>query len=174
MTESGSTPHPATPESPESVALPAPPATGRLLGIDYGDKRMGFAASNPEQTIACAIENYTRRTSALDLQQIRRWCQEYSICGFVVGLPIHMNGNESQKSLQCRQFAAYLYQALGLPIALHDERCTTAVVLDQLIELDMSRKQRKKKVDMLAAQVLLQAYLDSKQPLRTGEPDVSL
>ena len=102
MTESGSTPHPATPESPESVALPAPPASGRLLGIDYGDKRMGFAVSNPEQTIACAIENYTRRTSALDLQQIRRWCQEYSIRGFVVGLPIHMNGNESQKSLQCR------------------------------------------------------------------------
>lgn len=149
--------------------LPPPPASGRLLGIDYGDKRMGFAVSNFEQTIACAIENYTRRTSALDLQQIKRWCQEYSIRGFVVGLPIHMNGDESQKSTQCRQFAAYLYQSLGLPIAMHDERCTTAVVLDQLIEIDMSRKQRKKKVDMLAAQVLLQAYLDAKRPLRTGE-----
>jgi putative Holliday junction resolvase len=172
MTEPDAASRPAaSSQPPVPETLPAPPATGRLLGIDYGDKRMGFAVSNPEQTIACAIENYTRRTSALDLQQIRRWCQEYSIRGFVVGLPIHMNGNESQKSLQCRQFAAYLYQALGLPIALHDERCTTAVVLDQLIELDMSRKQRKKKVDMLAAQVLLQAYLDSKQPLRTGEPD---
>lgn len=173
MTENGPSPNASGSAAEAAPAIPAPPAEGRLLAIDFGDKRLGFAVSNSDQTIASAIENYTRRTSALDLKQIQRWCQEYSIRGFVVGLPIHMNGQESPKSLQCRQFAAYLHQATGLPIALHDERCTTAVVQDLLIELDISRKQRKKKLDMLAAQVLLQSYLDSKQPVRAGEPDCS-
>lgn len=159
-----------TPENSEPVVtFPEPPRYGRLLGIDYGDKRIGFAISTPEQTISSAIENYTRRTSALDLQQIRRWCEEYVVKGIVIGLPIHMNGDESQKSAHCRRFAAWLYEHLKLPLALHDERCTTAVVIDQLIELDLSRKQRKKKLDMLAAQVLLESYLNSRLPVRGGD-----
>ena len=162
---------PSVPQPPtrEPATYPEPPASGRLLGIDYGDKRMGFAISTPEQTISSAIENYTRRTSALDLKQIKHWCEEYVVKGIVVGLPIHMNGLESLKSTQCRRFAAWLYQQIGLPIALHDERCTTAVVIDQLVELDLSRKQRKKKLDMLAAQVLLESYLNSRQPVRGSE-----
>ncbi len=159
----------ATPPVIESVAFPELPAFGRLLGIDYGDKRMGFAISTPEQTISSAIENYTRRTSALDLKQIKHWCEEYLVKGIVIGLPIHMNGLESPKSTQCRRFAAWLYEQFGLPIALHDERCTTAVVIDHLIELDLSRKQRKKKLDMLAAQVLLESYLNSRQPVRGSD-----
>jgi len=162
-------PEPAAEHAEPVVIYPEPPRYGRLLGIDYGDKRMGFAISTPEQTISSAIENYTRRTSALDLQQIRRWCEEYVVKGVVIGLPIHMNGNESQKSAQCRRFAAWLYEHLKLPLALHDERCTTAVVIDQLIELDLSRKQRKKKLDMLAAQVLLESYLNSRLPVRGGD-----
>lgn len=165
--ETSPTPPDPTTENVESVVTyPEPPRHGRLLGIDYGDKRIGFAISTPEQTISSAIENYTRRTSALDLQQIRRWCDEYVVKGIVIGLPIHMNGNESQKSVQCRRFAAWIYEHLKLPVALHDERCTTAVVIDHLIELDLSRKQRKKKLDMLAAQVLLESYLNSRQPVR--------
>ena len=164
---------PATPETLEQVAYPEPPNTGRLLGIDYGDKRFGFAISTPDQTIASAIENYTRRTSALDLQQIKNWCEEYLVKGIVIGLPIHMNGLESQKSTQCRRFANWLFQQLGLPIAMHDERCTTAVVIDHLIELDFSRKQRKKKLDMLAAQVLLESYLNSRLPVRGSDTEGS-
>ena len=162
---------PSVPQPPisELVTYPEPPVSGRLLGIDYGDKRMGFAISTPEQTISSAIENYTRRTSALDLKQIKHWCEEYMVQGIVIGLPIHMNGLESPKSTQCRRFAAWLYQQIGLPIALHDERCTTAVVIDQLVELDLSRKQRKKKLDMLAAQVLLESYLNSRQPVRGSD-----
>lgn len=158
----------------EPVIFPAPPTFGRLLGIDYGDKRMGFAISTPEQTISSAIENYTRRTSALDLKQIQRWCEEYLVKGIVVGLPIHMNGLESPKSTQCRRFAVWIYEQLELPMVLHDERCTTAVVIDHLIELDLSRKQRKKKLDMLAAQVLLESYLNSRLPVRGSETDQSL
>lgn len=162
-------PQPASENSEPMVSYPEPPRYGRLLGIDYGDKRIGFAISTPEQTISSAIENYTRRTSALDLQQIRRWCEEYVVKGIVIGLPIHMNGDESQKSAHCRRFAAWLYEHLKLPLALHDERCTTAVVIDQLIELDLSRKQRKKKLDMLAAQVLLESYLNSRLPVRGSD-----
>ncbi len=174
-TESSPTPQEPAPEHVEPVVTyPEPPRSGRLLGIDYGDKRIGFAISTPEQTISSAIENYTRRTSALDLQQIRRWCEEYVVKGIVIGLPIHMNGNESQKSIQCRRFAAWLYEHLKLPLALHDERCTTAVVIDQLIELDLSRKQRKKKLDMLAAQVLLESYLNSRIPVRGSERNADL
>ena len=157
----------------EQVTFPEPPTQGRLLGIDYGDKRFGFAVSTPEQTISSAIENYTRRTSALDLKQIQSWCEEYVVQGIVIGLPIHMNGLESQKSTQCRRFANWLFQQLGLPIAMHDERCTTAVVIDHLIELDFSRKQRKKKLDMLAAQVLLESYLNSRLPVRGSDTEGS-
>lgn len=155
---------------PEQMTFPVPPLEGRMLGIDFGDKRFGFAVSNFEQTIASPIENYNRRSPSLDLQQIKRWCQEYTIKGVVIGLPIHMSGLESQKSIQCRRFAAVVHEATQLPVALHDERCTTAVVIDHLIELDMSRKQRKKKLDMLAAQVLLQSFLDSRKPPRNPEP----
>jgi putative Holliday junction resolvase len=162
-------PEPAVENVEPVVTYPEPPRHGRLLGIDYGDKRIGFAISTPEQTISSAIENYTRRTSALDLKHIRNWCEEYVVKGIVIGLPIHMNGNESQKSAHCRRFAAWLYEHLKLPLALHDERCTTAVVIDQLIELDLSRKQRKKKLDMLAAQVLLESYLNSRLPVRGSE-----
>ena len=168
-----SPPNPAA-ETPEAATFPEPPAHGRLLGIDYGDKRMGFAISTPEQTISSPLENYTRRTSALDLKQIKHWCEEYVVKGIVIGLPIHMNGLESQKSAHCRRFAAWLYSQLGLPTAMHDERCTTAVVIDHLIELDLSRQQRKKKLDMLAAQVLLESYLNSRQPVRGCETDPSL
>ena len=160
-----------TPTEPiiEPVAFPEPPTCGRLLWIDYGDKRMGFAISTPGQTISSAIENYSRRTSALDLKQIKHWCEEYLVKGIVIGLPIHMNGLESPKSTQCRRFAAWLYEQIGLPIAMHDERCTTSVVIDHLIELDVSRKQRKKKLDMLAAQVVLESYLNSRLPVRGSE-----
>lgn len=168
--EPSQTPSESAPETVEPVVtFPEPPRYGRLLGIDYGDKRIGFAISTPEQTISSAIENYTRRTSALDLKQIRKWCEEYVVKGIVIGLPIHMNGNESQKSAHCRRYAAWLYEHLKLPLALHDERCTTAVVIDQLIELDLSRKQRKKKLDMLAAQVLLESYLNSRSPVRGSD-----
>jgi putative Holliday junction resolvase len=166
-----SPPEPATESVEPVVVFPEVPRHGRLLGIDYGDKRIGFAISTPEQTISSAIENYTRRTSALDIKQIRHWCEEYVVKGIVIGLPIHMNGHESQKSTQCRRFAAWVYEHIKLPIALHDERCTTAVVIDHLIELDLSRKQRKKKLDMLAAQVLLESYLNSRQPMHGSDDD---
>lgn len=158
----------------EAFVFPDMPPRGRLLAIDYGDKRMGFAVSDPEQSMACPVENYTRRTPALDQARFKYWIQEYCAAGLVVGLPIFMNGSESPKSQQCRQFAIWLHQTFQLPVTLHDERCTSAVVEDRLVELDLSRAQRKKRLDMLAAQVLLQSYLDGRRPPRGTGPEASL
>ena len=85
------TPDPATPE-------PTVPMTGRLLGVDFGTKRLGFAVCNSEQTMASPVENYTRQTPAVDAKCITRLVSEYRIVGLVVGLPVHLSGNESQKS----------------------------------------------------------------------------
>ncbi len=154
----------------EQFVFPPLPERGRLLGIDFGDKRMGFAVSDPDQSMACPIENYTRRTEALDQARYKYWFEEYRVAGLVIGLPIFMNGEESPKSLQCRRFAYWMHQWSGLPVAMHDERCTSAIVEDRLVELDLSRAQRKKKLDMLAAQVLLQSYLDRRRPIRQAAP----
>jgi putative holliday junction resolvase len=91
-------------------------AAGRVAGIDYGTVRIGIAISNPERTIASPLENYTRRGPEQDAQRFRRLVEEEGVVLFVVGLPIHLDGGESQKSLEARQFGQWLHEATGVPV----------------------------------------------------------
>ncbi|MGA2616508.1 MAG: Holliday junction resolvase RuvX [Thermoguttaceae bacterium] len=140
-----------------SAEVPA----GRVAGADYGTVRIGIAISDPQRSIASPLESYTRRGSRPDAERFRRLTAEREIRLWVVGLPVHLDGRESRKSIEARQFAAWLGRTTGVPVELFDERFTTRAAEQLLIEADLSRKRRKRRVDMLAAQIMLAAYLES-------------
>lgn len=139
------------------------PTTGRLAGIDYGTVRIGVAVTDPQRKLASPYENYTRRGEAADIQFFRQLVAQEQIVGFIVGLPVHTTGRESQKSREAREFAAWLAEITQRPIRFYDERFTTREATYLLGEAQLTKKQRKKRLDKLAAQLLLTAYLESDQ-----------
>ena len=144
------------------------PRQGRLAGIDYGTVRIGVAITDPDQRLASPLENYTRRDLAADAQWIKKLAQSERIAGFVVGLPVHTTGEESQKSAEARRFGAWLVETTKLPVRFFDERFTSANAESLLLDAGLTKKRRKERLDKLAAQILLTAYLESTREL--GEP----
>lgn len=140
---------------------PLRPPPGRIAAIDFGTVRIGIAISDPGRTVASPYENYTRRGPQQDAKRFQRLVAEENVTRFVVGLPVHLDGQESQKSREARQFGAWLTAATGVPVDFFDERFTSSEAADFLIEAGMTRKRRKQRMDMLAAQILLAAYLDA-------------
>jgi putative pre-16S rRNA nuclease len=140
---------------------------GRVLAIDFGTVRLGLAISDARQQFASPLANYTRVNADRDLQYLQRVIKDEQIALIVVGLPVHLDGRESQKSAESREFALWLQRAVPVPVTLHDERFTSVEAESQLLSADLTRKQRKARRDMLAAQVLLSAYLESS---RTTQP----
>jgi putative Holliday junction resolvase len=139
---------------------PRSPA-GRVGGIDYGSVRIGIAVSDPDRSIASPLESYTRRTPELDARRFKELAQEERIGLWVIGLPVHLDGRESQKSAEARRFGAWLAATTGVPVEFFDERFTSVEAEDLLRQAALSRKGRKKRIDMLAAQIMLTAYLES-------------
>lgn len=140
---------------------PAVPSQGRLLGIDYGTKRVGLALSNPEQTIATPFETYLRRDEKQDGRYLARVVEEHRIAGLVVGLPVHMSGDEGQKAREARAFGTWAASITNRPVVFHDERYTTALADEHLRAAHLTPKKRQALRDRLAAQVLLQSYLET-------------
>lgn len=138
------------------------PSKGRLLGIDYGTKRVGVAVSDVFQQISNPLHNYTRVTRRTDEWFFRNLVDEYEAAGFVVGLPVHMSGDESQKSGEARKYAAWLTKITSLPVEFQDERYSSSRAEALLMQAQMTAKQRKARVDKLAAHILLQEFLDSR------------
>jgi putative holliday junction resolvase len=138
-----------------------PRTAGRVAGIDYGTVRIGIAISNPERTIASPMENYTRRGLDQDAKRFRRLAVDERIELFVVGLPIHLDGRESQKSIEARAFGKWLSETTGVTVEFFDERFTSHQAEEFMLAADMTRKDRKKRLDKLAAQIMLTAYLES-------------
>lgn len=144
---------------------PSPfPGTGRLLGLDYGTKRIGIAVSTPDRTIASPLENYTLRTPGLDARHIRELAIDWRIVGLIVGLPMHMSGDEGGKAREAREFGEWVGEVTGLPVRFWDERFSTAAAEVHLMELGLTKKQRKERLDKVAAQVILQSYLEQHKP----------
>lgn len=137
------------------------PAEGRLLGLDYGEKRLGIAVSTPEQTIASPLENYTRRGDDADARLITQVAEEYCAVGIVVGLPVHMSGEEGKQARRAREFGAFVQQVTGLPVVFWDERFSSKKAEAHLLAAALSRKKRTVRRDKLAAAFLLQSYLDA-------------
>ncbi|MFO7907322.1 MAG: Holliday junction resolvase RuvX [Pirellulaceae bacterium] len=137
------------------------PETGRLAGIDYGTVRIGVAVSDPGRRVASPYETYARRGEESDAGYFRQLVSKENIVGFVVGLPLHASGEESEKSREARVFSDWLSTVTKIPVRFHDERYTTREATNLLGAARMSKKKRKRRLDMLAAQLLLSAYLES-------------
>lgn len=133
---------------------------GRLLAIDYGERRIGLAISDPSGTIASPVGAIIRRAGKrAPIAEIIRRAEALEARGFVVGLPLDGNGDETPRSTETRRIAAELAKRTGLPVELVDERFTTAAALRAVHEMGGSTRGRKADVDALAAAVLLQHAL---------------
>ena len=154
------------PDSSTSSADTGVPARGRLMGLDYGTKRVGLALSNIDQTIASPLETYLRRDERQDERYLLQKVQEYGVAGLVVGLPVHMSGDEGEKAREARAFGQWVATVTKLPISYTDERYTSALADEHLRNAQVSPKKRKLLRDMLAAQILLQSFLET---TRRGE-----
>lgn len=140
--------------------IPRSNSPGRIAGVDYGSVRIGIAITDVDRTIASPLENYTRRGREQDAQWFRRLVADQGVTLFVVGLPIHLDGRESQKSQEARQFGQWLAELTGVPVEFYDERFTSVEAEQALLAVDMTRKSRKRRLDKLAAQIMLSGYLE--------------
>jgi len=148
------------PVLPLTEAAPLLPARGSLIGLDLGTKTIGVATSDPDRRLATAVETIARKTFTADAARILALAAERKAAGFVLGLPVNMDGSEGPRAQSTRAFARNLAQLTELPIALWDERLSTAAVERELIAADVTRAKRKAVVDQHAAVFILQGALD--------------
>jgi len=136
------------------------PARGALLGLDLGTKTIGVATSDPARRVATGVETIRRTNFTSDVARLLALAAERKVAGFVLGLPLNMDGSEGPRAQSTRAFAKNLARVTELPIALWDERLSTAAVERALIAADMSRSRRAKAIDQHAAVFILQGALD--------------
>ena len=141
----------------------------RILAVDLGERRIGLALSDPQGLLASSRRVYLRRNIDEDLEYLRRLGEEEGIGEVVLGLPENMDGSLGEQAERALEFKRLLEERLGLPVALLDERLTTAEAERVLIEADLSRRKRKRLRDGLAAALILQAYLDQRARIRREE-----
>lgn len=134
----------------------------KMMGLDYGDRRIGVAVSDDLGWTAQGVEVIDRLREGAELERIIKLVEQYAVEEIVVGLPKNMNGSIGPRGEICMTFAEELRTKLKLPVHLWDERLTTVSAQRTLIEADVSRKKRKGVVDKIAAVLILQNYMDSK------------
>ena len=137
------------------------PIRGRLLGLDLGTKTIGLALSDSSRQIATPMQTIRRISFRKDVTKLEEILSEHLIAGFVLGLPINMNGTEGRRCQSTRDFARNLIIHLSVPILLWDERLSTSAADHVLLAADMSRQKRAAVVDKIAAALILQAALDA-------------
>ena len=152
-------------------AMPAPilplieaaalwPARGALVGLDLGSKTIGVAVSDPDRRLATGVETVQRKAFKADAARLLKIASERQAVGFVLGLPINMDGSEGPRAQSTRAFARNLAGLADLAIAFWDERLSTAAVERELIAQDVSRARRAEVIDQHAAIFILQGALD--------------
>ncbi len=133
----------------------------RIAGIDYGTVRIGIATADLEVGIAGAYATYTRRNEKLDAAYFLQLASEERIRKFVVGLPVHLSGQASQKSREAQEFGAWLASLTKLPVEYFDERYTSTEAEAILGGAQLTKKKRRARLDQVAAQIMLTAYLEA-------------
>ena len=136
------------------------PARGALLGLDLGTRTIGVAVSDPDRRLATGVETIRRTAFTADAARLLAIAGARSAVGLVLGLPINMDGSEGPRAQSTRAFARNLARLTEMPIALWDERLSTAAVERELIAADVSRAKRAKVIDEHAAIFILQGALD--------------
>ena len=141
---------------------------GRILGLDFGTRRVGAAVSDPRRVIATPLEVYRRQTAERDERHYRALVAEHEVDALVVGLPLHTGGGEGDLAAQARAWGTWLAGRVGRPVTFFDERYTSVDADEVLRAHGFKWKDRRERRDMLAARILLQNYLDAGCP--TVEP----
>lgn len=137
----------------------------RILGLDVGTKTVGVALSDEMGWTAQGIETIriNEERNKFGFERIQELVKQYNVDTIVVGLPKNMNGTIGPRGEACQQYAEQLRELLGIEVIMWDERLSTMAAERLLISADVSRKKRKQVIDKMAAVVILQGYLDSKQ-----------
>jgi len=137
----------------------------RYLGIDLGSKTVGLAMSDLTGTIASTFKTifFENEDYLSTIDEIKQIVEDYEIKKIIIGLPKNMNNTLGERAIITTNYAKLLEEYLDIPIIMFDERLTSVISNSILIEADMSRKKRKKKVDGVAAQIILQDYLNKEK-----------
>lgn len=141
----------------------------RALGLDVGDKTVGLALSDGLGLTAQGLMTLARKNLETDLAALAALCAEHEVQLLVVGLPLNMDGTEGPRTLVSRKLGDRLAERTGLPVEYWDERLSTCEVERVLLQADLSRARRKQVVDKLAAQVILQGFMDAAAARRLRE-----
>ncbi|MBI4503400.1 MAG: Holliday junction resolvase RuvX, partial [Gemmatimonadetes bacterium] len=141
------------------------PRSGRLLAVDWGEKRIGLALSDPSQTLAQPLDTLVRRAGRrFPMRSFRELVDAHHPTGIVVGLPLEPEGSEGEAASAAREMGTAIAKATGVPVAFVDERMTTRQVHRAVAEMGGRTRGREAEVDRLAATVLLQSFLDHRRP----------
>ena len=137
----------------------------RYLGIDLGSKTIGLAMSDPTFKIATSYKTifFKDEDYASTIDEIKNIVKEYGVSKIILGLPKNMNNTLGERALITMKYKELLENNLNIPVIMYDERLTSVISNSILIEADISRKKRKKSVDSIAAQVILQDYLNKEK-----------
>ena len=136
-------------------------SAGRVLGLDVGERRIGVAVSDPLGITAQRLTLLDRRDPTQALEAVAALVNEHQAEAVVVGLPLTMQGKVGEQAKRVMTFVEALQEHLRCPVHVLDERLTTVQSERTLLAMDVSRKNRKQLIDQLAAQLILQAYLDA-------------
>ncbi|MBN1818591.1 MAG: Holliday junction resolvase RuvX [Sedimentisphaerales bacterium] len=141
----------------------------RFLAIDYGNKRTGLAVCDNSETITSPLEVAVSDGSLFDriLSVIRREQAQ----AVVIGLPLNMDDTEGPQAKRTREFAAKLRQKIDIPIEFFDERLSSFAAEDRLVDLDLTRKGKKKRLDAVAAAAILEAFLETRRNKKASTTD---
>jgi putative holliday junction resolvase len=139
----------------------------RLLAIDPGKVRLGLAISDAEHRLASPLTTYTRHTPELDAIYLKKVFEDEEVGRIIIGLPVHLNGTEGEQAKAARAFGAWLQEITPLPCVFFDERFTTFEAESALWQAGLTHKKRKQRRDQVAAQILLQTYLEAGCPMQS-------
>ena len=131
-----------------------------LVGLDIGYKTIGIAVSDRSLTIATPLSTISRKGTKKDLPKIKEFLSEYNIGGFIIGLPLSLNGNENEQTSKVRKFSIELQSYFIAPYEFWDERYSSDIIFKELRKSDLSSSKIKKKLDQQSAAYILQGYLD--------------
>ena len=131
-----------------------------LVGLDIGYKTIGIAVSDRSFTIATPLNTVSRKGTKKDLPKIKEFLNEYNIGGFILGLPLSLDGNENEQTVKIRKFSIDLQAFFSVPFEFWDERYSSDIIFKELRKSDFSSSKIKKKLDQQSAAYILQGYLD--------------
>jgi putative Holliday junction resolvase len=140
-------------------------ATGRILAIDHGSRRIGLAVTDPLGITAQGLETLQRKNNRADFGRLEKIIREYQVKEIVLGNPLRMSGQEGTQSQKVAEFAEELRKRFQLPVHLWDERLTSAEANRLLRENEVSMKRRVQAVDRMAAVLILQSFMQSRSVL---------